>query len=153
MTPDSQPQSQQTQDSQSETKKTEGLLSRLGWIIMRPLIKRQTKEEIKQQIETIINPEKIKEDATELMNSEISEKVKEVRENLEKTIAPELRKNYEKLKNDTQRLGMILTFIGLLFAALAFVGNPILNDILSIDVLKSNIETLKEDIDNIEDQR
>ena len=75
------------------------------------------------------------------MTNQIDKKVKEIKEDLEKHIILDLKKDYKKVHNDILKLNIAIIVVTTLIAILSITGRFIINDILSIDMLKSNIET------------
>lgn len=152
MTSDSQSQNQQAQGSQSQTRKTEkprSPLKRLGEALGNFLLKHQIEKDLDKKLNDIIESQKIKESAEEIMSNKLSEIVSEIEKDLREKVVRRLENDYRKLRN---RILLSLAFTSTLILVLGLIGDPVITNILSLDVLEADIETLKEDVEDLEDE-
>ena len=155
MTPDSQPQSQQTHGSQPETQKPKKQsrfdLSPIKKCLRNAVLGTQTKEELKEQVKEKIQALIISENIKSRLNQKLEKEFIKIQKDLQKRVVDDLEKKYKRLRGKIYLFfGIALTFSSIV-GVLTFFGSPLIGDILTLDVLKSDIETLKEDVEDIED--
>ena len=152
MTSDSQPQNQQAQGSQSQTRKTEkprSPLKRLGEALGNFLLKHQIEKDLNKKLDCIIKSQKIKESAEEIMSNKVSEIVSEIKKDLREKVVRRLENDYRKLRN---QILLSLAFTSTLILVLGLISGPVITNILSLDVLEADIKTLEEDVKDLEDE-
>ena len=167
-----QPETKTAQGSETKDRKTQSWFKRLGVALgdfllgdLKDQIEIKLDEKLDKKIDNIIKLQKIEESARKDMNDKVSETVEKVKKYLQEEIVRELKKNYEELnkkyeefKNKYETLegkflkvNIAIGILILLPTILLTTGNSIISDILSLDVLKSDIETLKEDLEDLRD--
>lgn len=152
MTSDSQSQNQQAQGSQSQTRKTEkprSPLKRLGEALGNFLLKHQIEKDLNKKLDDVIEPQKIKESAEKIMSNKVSEIVSEIEKDLREKVVRRLENDYRKLRN---QILLSLAFTSTLILVLGLISGPVITNILSLDVLEADIKTLKEDVEDLEDE-
>ncbi len=151
MTSDPQSQSQETQGPQPETKAAQGQRSwwqRLGEALRDPFLICYTKEKLDKQISQKVDSISKKQNIEGKMSAKIEGKAEEIKNKLEGKVIKELEKRYTELTNRVR--ATILTIIFTITLG-TILFTPTISNILSLDVLKSDIETLKEDIEDLRD--
>ena len=130
---------------------------RLGEALRDPFLIRHTKEKLEEQIPQKIDSISIEQDIAGKMNEEVEGKVKEVKDNLKKEIVNELEKDYKNLKNKITELNNRATAAIYTIVAIATLGTilgaPIINNILSLDVLEADIKIIKEDVEDLRESQ
>ena len=121
---------------------------RLGEALRDPFLIRYTKEKLDKQIPQKIDSISKEYNIEEKMSAKIEGKAEEIKNKLEGKVIKELEKRYAELANRVR--ATIYTII--LTATLGTIlFAPTISSIFSLDVLESDIETLKEDIEDLRD--
>lgn len=97
-------------------------------------------EEIKNKLET---------ELVEKLNK-LEKDYEEAKNHLEGEVIKELEKRYTELKNKATAL---IYAIGFITVSGTILGAPIVNNILSLNVLQENIKILKEDVEDLRENQ
>lgn len=130
---------------------------RLGEALRDPFLIRHRKKKIDSIIESVSTKENI----AEKMNAKVEGKAEEIKNKLEKDyeeaknhlegeVIKELEKRYTELKNKATAL---IYAIGFITVSGTILGAPIVNNILSLNVLQENIKILKEDVEDLRENQ
>ena len=141
---------------------------RLGEALRDPFLIRHRKK----KIDSIIKSVSTKENIAEKMNAKVEGKAEEIKNKLETELVEklnELEKDYEEAKNHLEgevikelekrytelknKATALIYAIGFITVSGTILGAPIVNNILSLNVLQENIKILKEDVEDLRENQ